>query len=39
MVYKEPVSRRQSAKTRVDQLKYDNHHLQVSSMLKLYHEV
>ncbi|KAK3924695.1 Golgi SNAP receptor complex member 2 [Frankliniella fusca] len=33
-VYKEPVARRQSAKTRVDQLKYDNHHLQAA--LRMY---
>ncbi|KAG8281194.1 Golgi SNAP receptor complex member 2 [Homalodisca vitripennis] len=28
MVHKEPISRRQNAKIRVDQLKYDNKHLQ-----------
>ena len=33
-VYKEPISRRQSAKTRIDQLKYDNHHLQAA--LRMY---
>jgi len=29
LVHKEPVSRRNSAKLRVDQLKYDYQHLQV----------
>ncbi|KAJ1523351.1 hypothetical protein ONE63_001220 [Megalurothrips usitatus] len=33
-VYKEPVSRRQSVKTKIDQLKYDNHHLQAA--LRMY---
>uniref|UniRef100_A0A1B6IA95 Golgi SNAP receptor complex member 2 n=1 Tax=Homalodisca liturata TaxID=320908 RepID=A0A1B6IA95_9HEMI len=30
MVHKEPISRRQNAKIRVDQLKYDNKHLQAA---------
>uniref|UniRef100_A0A1B6LIN1 Golgi SNAP receptor complex member 2 n=1 Tax=Graphocephala atropunctata TaxID=36148 RepID=A0A1B6LIN1_9HEMI len=30
MVHKEPISRRQNAKIRVDQLKYDNQHLQAA---------
>lgn len=32
LVHKEPVSRRNNAKLRVDQLKYDYQHLQVSEI-------
>lgn len=34
LVFKEPITRRQTAKTRIDQLKYDNHHLQAA--LRMY---
>lgn len=33
LVHKEPVSRRNNAKLRVDQLKYDYQHLQVNPIL------
>lgn len=30
LIHKEPLTRRQTSKTRVDQLKYDNQHLQAA---------